>query len=217
MLYLIYGTNATKRHEAKDRLLEKLHLKSEQLVSKSANESSVAELEQLAGGSSLFDEKLCVSFEYPFLNESFGEMLLNFAEQLAQSENIIFVIERELPKDIVKNFEKAGAELFLCDEPKEAKKAAFNIFSITNAFSARDKKGTWLLYREAIQNEEAPEAITGILFWSIKNMMSKKYFSKWSEAELVQTSRELVRIVHEAHNGLFDLEEELERFLLKSI
>ncbi len=217
MLYLIYGTSATKRHEARARILASLNLSAEKIILKNSSESTVAELEQVAGGASLFDDQLVLAFEYPFLNESFGQTLLDFAPQLAASENIIFVIERELTKDIVKSFEKSGAQVVLCDEAKEAKKKDFNIFSITNAFSARDKKGTWLFYREAILNEEAPEAIIGILFWSIKNMFSKRMFLKWNEAELKNASRELVRIVHEAHNGKFEIEEELERFILKSI
>lgn len=217
MLYFIYGTSATRRHDARDALLKKNNLTHDRLVTKQARESSVAELEHVAGGASLFDEQLVVVFEYPFLDESFGELLLAHAHALVESRNHIFVVEREVTKDIVRSFEKAGAELFECNEPKEAKQKAFNIFSITNAFSARDKKETWLKYREAIAAEESPEAITGILFWSVKNMISKKYFSKWKREELEQVSRELVKLVHQAHAGAFDFEEELERFLLKRI
>lgn len=217
MLYLIYGTSAAKRHQARQDLFLKIGITSGDVVSKSAHESSIAELEQIAGGSSLFENTMYLSLEYPFLNESFGETVLDFAPRLVQSVNTVFVIERELTKDIIKSFEKSGATIILCDEPKEAKKKEFNIFSITNAFSAKDKKGTWLLYREAILHEEAPEAIIGILFWAIKDMIIKKRFSVWKKNELDQASRELVRIVHGAHNGLFDIEEELERFVLSKI
>jgi len=217
MLYLIYGTSVAKRHEARDQLLEKLKIEKASVVSKSGNESSLAELEQVAGGSSLFDSQIVLGLEYPFLNESFGEQLLDFAPRLVASPNIVFIMERELVKDVVKSLEKSGAQIILCDEPKEAKKKEFNIFSITDAFAMKDKKGTWLLYREALLHEEAPEAIVGVLFWSVKNMFSKNRFSKWKKEELEHASRELVRIVHEAHNGLFDIEEELERFILKSI
>ncbi len=217
MLYFIYGTSAARRHDTRDALLKKNNLTQDRLVTKQARESSVAELEHVAGGASLFDEQLVVAFEYPFLDESFGELLLAHAPALADSRNHIFVIEREVTKDIVRAFEKAGAELFECNEPKEAKQKTFNIFAITNAFSARDKKETWLKYREAIVADESPEAIAGILFWSVKNMISKKYFSKWKREELEQVSRELVQLVHQAHAGRFDFEEELERFLLKRI
>lgn len=216
MLYLIYGTSAVKRHETRDELFKKNQIKHADVISKAAHESSVAELEQLSGAS-LFGEKLNVSFEYPFLNEVFGGALLARSKELVDSPNSIFVIERELTKDIVKAFEKSGAHIFLCDEPKEAKKKMFNVFSITDAFAARDKKGAWLLYREAVEGGESPEAVVGILFWMIKSLLSKKRFFKWKQEELEHASRELVRIVHEAHNGLFDLEEELERFLLKTV
>ncbi len=217
MLYLIYGTSAEKRHEARDQLLKKLGIENADVISKSASESSIAELEQISGGSSLFDDTLSLAFEYPFLNESFGEILLDFAPRLAESSNTIFIMERELTKDIVKSLEKSGAQIILCDEPKEAKKKEFNIFALTDAFSAKDKKGTWLLYREAIFHEQAPEAIIGVLFWAVKNMFTKNRLSAWKKGELENASRELVRIVHGAHNGLFDIEEELERFILKVI
>ncbi len=217
MLYLIYGTSAIKRHDTRDQLYKKLGVSPADVISKFGNESSRAELEQVAGGSSLFDNQISLSLEYPFLNESFGEIVLDFAPQLATSSNSIFIIERELTKDIVRSLEKSGAQVFLCDEPKDAKKKEFNIFSLTDAFSAKDKKGTWLLYREAIQNEQAPEAIIGVLFWAVKNMFTKNRFSAWKKNELENASRELVRIVHGAHNGQFEIEEELERFILKNI
>lgn len=217
MLYLIYGTSATKRHQTRQDLFVKLGIAPSSVVSKSANESSRVELEQVAGGSSLFDEQISLSLEYPFSQELFGEMVLDFAPQLTASGNSIFIIERELTRDIVRSLEKSGAQVFLCDEPKESKKKEFNIFSLTDAFSAKDKKGTWLLYREAILHEQAPEAIIGVLFWAVKNMFVKNKFSAWKKTELEQASRELVRIVHGAHNGLFDIEEELERFVLKGI
>jgi DNA polymerase III delta subunit len=217
MLYLIYGTSAIKRQEAKLAILKKKSIKPEEVISRSGNEFSRAELEQVSGGTSLFGDRITLSLEFPSLDEKFYDELVAVMSELVASENIIFVIERELAKDVVKAYEKGGAEVVLCDEPKAIKKNDFNLFSITDPFSMRDKKGTWLLYRDAIQAEQAPEAIIGILFWAVKNMMLKKRFAKWSVSELEAASRELVRIVHQAHAGMFEIEEELERFILKFV
>ena len=235
MLYLIYGTNTSLRHEAKEKLLKKYSSDDTVVVSKTASELSSALLEQVAGGGSLFNERIVLVLEYPFETTESGELLSTFFEMFASSSNIVIVIERELKKDIVKQFEKVDAEILVCDEVKKATQKEFNVFSLTDAFQDRDKKSLWLLYREAIETEHAPEEIIGILFWSVKNMLllvdtkgsaglspfvagkARKGLSKWDKNTLENASRELVRIVNEGHGGLIDIEEELERFVLKTV
>ena len=46
---------------------------------------------------------------------------------------------------------------------------------------------------------------------------SRAGLTHWKEAELVEASRALLAIMHGAHSGLFEGEEELERFLIKTV
>jgi hypothetical protein len=233
MIHLIYGTSAPKRQDARERVLKEHSGKNVSVMVRGANEIDRALLEQVGGGASLFDDKIVLVLEYPFDGETAGELLLETLPQLEASENTIIVLERELAKDVVRMFEKAGAEVGFFDEAKQAKKQGFNVFSITDSFIEKDKKETWLLYREAIGYEHAPEEIIGVLFWALKNMLllsgtqgssglspfvaskARRGLSKWKKEELENASRELVRIVHGAHSGLFEIEEAVERFILK--
>jgi DNA polymerase III delta subunit len=233
MLTLIYGTDARKRHQAREQLLEKNP--GVTFGVRTTTDARLADLELIADGASLFDEKLGMILEYPFDNENFGEDLIGYLPRLVASTNTIIVLERELVKDIVRSFEKAGADVVLCDEPKTLAKKEFNIFSLTDAFMSRDKKAMWLLYREAVIREHAPEEIIGILFWAIKNMLllsgttgsgglspfvvtkARSGLTHWKESELAEASRALLHITYGAHSGMFEGEEELERFLIRTV
>lgn len=215
MLYLIYGTDTEKRQASREKLLAEFA--NAQVIIRNADDITMGEVEQIAGGMSLFNDRLLLLLESPFDNVSFSDSFIEYLDTLVLSHNVVIVYERELAKDIVTTFQKVGATVIAHVEAKKTAKQNFNIFSITDAFTARDKKGTWLLYREALLHEQAPEAIIGVVFWAIKNMVTKKRFSSWKKNELENASRELVRVVHGAHSGLFDIEEELERFILKYI
>ena len=133
----------------------------------------------------------------------------------------------------MKQYERVGAEIILCDEPKKVAKKEWNVFAITDAFTMRDKKTTWLLYREAMALEHAPEEIVGVLFWAVKNMLllastkgaaglspfvadkARRGLSKWKQSELEDISRSLVEIMNEAHMGLVEIEEGIEELILK--
>jgi uridylate kinase len=92
MLYLIYGTSAIKRQEAKLAILKKKSIKPEEVISRSGNEFSRAELEQVSGGTSLFGDRITFSLEFPSLDEKFYDELVAVMPELVASENIIFVM-----------------------------------------------------------------------------------------------------------------------------
>jgi DNA polymerase III delta subunit len=233
MLYLIYGTDTNKRQIAREELLAQ-YAQAEILV-RNSDDITMGEVEQVAGGMSLFNEKLLLLIESPFDNVAFSELLMEQLETLVSSNNVFVIYERELAKDIVKTFEKVGADIKLFDEVKKTGRPEFNIFSITDAFTARDKKGTWLLYREAMAHEHAPEEIVGVLFWAVKNMLlvegnsgaaglspfvatkARRGLTAWKPEELRSASRSLVSLMHDAHSGRIELEEGCEAFLIHAL
>ena len=237
MLSLIYGTNASARHDARARIFEKFRGEGTSFIVRTGNELNKAEIEQFALGSSLFGERYVVSLEYPSEREDFMNDILENFSMLVDSPNTFIIIEREMTKDIVDSFKESGADIVKCDEVKNAKPQDFSIFSLTDAFLDRDKKKAWLLYREAREHEHDPNEIAGVLFWAIKNMMilqgenvrgdgglspfvAKKVraaLPKWRTGEVQAISRELIKLVHQGKSGQGDLDEALEQFIIEKL
>lgn len=126
----------------------------------------------------------------------------------------VFLEEKLLAID-EKKYEKYGViENFASLVGKQAQK--MNVFNIAEAFSRKDKIGTWILYREAISKGVSPEEISGIIFWKVKTMIlnGTKIFSV---SELNKMSSELVSIYHKAHRGECDFVISLEQFILLTL
>ncbi len=238
MLTVIYGTNASARHDSKEALLKKKLKEGTTLVVRTGSDLSITEVEQLAEGGSLFGDNFIVVLEYPSEQELFFDSLLSYIDVLVSSPTLFILTEREIIKDILQKYIKGGAEIVECQElKKNTTKKDFNIFSLTDAFIERNKKESWLLYRQAIEANHEPEEIGGILFWAIKNMLlvstsssvketglnpfvaqkSVAALKKWKKNELENVSRKLVEITHESRNGKLVYEEALEAYILTSL
>ena len=134
---------------------------------------------------------------------------------LKDSETIFILLEDKLLTAEAKKYKKfATIEDFSVEEIKKNQKT--NIFGIADAYSKKDKIGTWVLYREAILQGTLPEEISGIIFWKIKTMIltGTRIFSR---DELKNRSSELVSIYHMAHKGECDFVIGLEQFILSSL
>lgn len=155
--------------------------------------------------------------------------------EMAASDTVFVVIEESLSKAQSDEVKEHANEYKAVDLPK-GRDEHFNIFQITDAFGARDKKSTWVLLQKALRSTISAEEILNILIWQAKNLLiaekstsaatsglapfvyekSKRYSRNFKEEELKDISRALVRMFHESHLGL-DVGPNLERFLLKSL
>ena len=116
-----------------------------------------------------------------------------------------------------------------------------DFFEFTDALGARDKKGLWQLYQDALKEEVPSEEVHGILFWQIKALLSalkcrdageaglnpfvynkaktyaKNYGKNVEEADkkLKEMSTKLFEMYHEAHRGKTDFAIALEKFILE--
>lgn len=136
-------------------------------------------------------------------------------ELLKESETVFIFKEDKLLATDQKKYKKYG-DIKIFESKKKVEKEKFNVFQITDAYASRDKINAWTLYRKGIEAGVEPEAIAGILFWKIKNMMlsSAKIFNK---DELKYNSSSIISIYHKAHRGEVDLSIGLEQFILNSL
>ncbi len=111
----------------------------------------------------------------------------------------------------------------------------FNIFILTDALGARDKKRAWILYQQALSAGLSAEEIFFKVVWQVKSMLiasrtksveetdmktfpyskAKGYLKNFSISELTNLSESLVIGYHKARRGIGEVETLVEKILLK--
>lgn len=111
----------------------------------------------------------------------------------------------------------------------------FNIFTLTDALGARNKKEAWTLYQKALVAGVSADEIFFKIFWQVKSMLlasktksvgetdmkpfpynkAKGYAKNYSQEELENLSESLVEGFLLARGGEGEIETLLEKLLLK--
>lgn len=196
-------------------------------------------LKTLSMGSGLFGDSYIVLLTGVLENPLWQDIALAELPLLASTSHTIIFNEQSTLKPIQKIFEKNKAEIISLEKVEKKEKSSPSVFAISDAFGARDRKTSWLLYRSAAERNVAPEEIHGIIFWIVKAMLlshkdqglapsdtklnpfvykkARTFSSHFKKDELEGMARELVGIYHRAHMGETDFESALELFLLKTL
>ncbi|MCA9351588.1 hypothetical protein KC929_02315, partial [Patescibacteria group bacterium] len=152
MLYLLHGiSDKRKAHIAK---LAKEYDTTPQHVHDNdlSDEISLTDLVQVQTG--LFGD-----VEVYVIHDLARDLdLKNLLPGFAESDNVFIFSEDTVTKPITKAFEKVSATIEDFGKEVKEKTESFNMFSLTDALGARDRKQLWLLFREAIENG-SPEEI----------------------------------------------------------
>ncbi len=209
MIYILSGNDFKKRKAYLDKLAE-----GRNVTRLFASDVSSSAIMSLAQDENLFGEK-----SIAIIDGAFKEAEIDFSKDelatLKNSETIFTFLEDKLLAATEKKYTKlATIEKF--EEKKIITAPKPNTFAIANSFGNRDKIGTWVLYLEAVESGAEPEAISGMLFWKIKNMLiagSKNF----TEAELKNQSKKIVSLYHDAHLGELDFTIGLEQFILSNL
>jgi len=227
MLFFLYGDNKdrarAKAHELMDTLAKKRP--EAELFKLEVDNFSSAQIEELVGGQGLFSNKYIVFLDGLFENVEIKEQVLKFYKEIGSSENVFIWLESKVDKPTLIKIEKVAKKVQKFESKGETERKFstdagqflsikdFNIFDLANALARKDKKGLWILYREAIERNYPPEEINGILFWKVKDLLVKqsRYFKT---SELKDLARKFVETYHNAHRGKHDFEIALERLIL---
>ncbi len=139
--------------------------------------------------------------------ESFSTLVPHCAE----SEASIVMIEGVLDAANRRLLEKHGAHLSQHDVPKERVERAD--FSLAQSFADKKRAAAWVAYQKALLAGTAPEALHGMVFWKLKQIINgNTHRNKESVRQLLPDMAELPLIARE--RGV-ELEYALERFLLE--
>ncbi|MFA6536444.1 MAG: hypothetical protein WC250_01925 [Candidatus Paceibacterota bacterium] len=227
MLLFLYGENKDKAREKARELMESLAKKRPEasLFKLETDGFDLAKLEELVLGQGLFSNKYIVFLDSLFEDAEIKEQVLKFYKEIGASENAFIWLEGKVDKATLTKLEKVAEKVqkFESGEGKARKFGLgggqavslndFNIFDLASVLARRDRRQLWLLYREAISKDFPPEEICGILFWKLKDLLTKGN-SSFEKAEIKKMAEKLVSIYHDAHRGKLDFEISLEKFVL---
>jgi DNA polymerase III delta subunit len=249
MIILIHGNDEIKSRAKYNTLAESLLAKNPEasLFKLSAENFSSETIEELTKGQGLFYKKFIIGCDN-LLSSLAGEkkeseerrgQVKNFIEAIAESENVFILLENNLEeKDLTVLKKLASKEQVFSKKEVPVRLygsvSGFNIFSITDAFTARNKNRAWALYQEALMMGVSAEEILWKLIWSVNNLLlvkntkdvsrlkmkpypltkAKNAAKTFSNEELKNLSASFLGLYHQTFIGTDEFEFGLERILL---
>ena len=216
MIYLLHGTDTKRSRKKLHTLLDSMFTKKPdasfvRVEQENFDESRISEF---VGSQVLFTNKYIIFFDNLFIDKNAKQVLLKNLKEVSESQNIFIFLEEKLNKTELNKFEKYAEKIQFFQLGNPVSKSKFDIFSLANALSRRDKKNLWVLYQKAKMQNIADEQIHGILFWKIKDTILASRKSLYSKEELKKLSNSLVSIYHDTRRGIHELDNALERFIL---
>jgi len=230
MLEVFFGNDAVKvRREAFARI-ETFTNQQIETVDKDNYQSGM--IVDLVFGQSLFGDQNIYLLDTPSsLGDYWEEVVVNLASMQA-STSVFIVIENNLlagPKKILTKYADSVNEF------KANKLERFNNFALADALASKDKKSLWILFNTAKSEGISLEEMIGILWWQLKTLRlvatskneaetelkpfvyskAKRSLVKFKTGELENLSRSLLSLSHDSRLGMFDLDQALERWILK--
>ncbi len=238
MLTVLLGQDVNKRLEKQNELISRFQNKNYEIIEMTDASFDFLLLKEIAGSAGLFGgQKACL---IKGLEED-KEKLEEFFEDIKviSDSNTEFVLSvSKLTAPYVKKIEKAEARIVETgDTKKEKTYEAFNVFNLTDAFSARNRSQTWALYRSAIDAGLDPRELAGKFFWATKTMIvsknsgnakesglhefvykkAKSNAGNFKDGELEKISYELTKVFHDSMIESYDLEVALEALVLRML
>lgn len=213
MIYLFSGDDTKNKNLAYEKFIKSIPASTERFFV-SRNEFNPTQLESLYFGSSLFSVLSATAFHNIFEYEETRDFVLEKLSLMGESANSFVFLEGKLNKPILDAFKKSKGEINIFELPKE-KKEKFDNFLVANAFGQRDKLNLWIYFRQAVDKGVVMEELIGVLFWKIKDMIIKKDFRKFSQADLKKSVTRLSYLLPQARKDGLDAESAFEQFLLE--
>ncbi len=237
MLYIFCGNQNQSLNKARG-LVDSLRTKRPDATYIEVNSDNWSDsvIEENIGGQGLFSSKYIIFLNRVGDKKEILEKVTESLDTMKESDNIFILHEGKVDAETKRLFEKkADKAIFIDEKEKNDTKKDFNIFSLADAIGSRDNIKAWSIYREAVRNGLELESVLGTMFWQVKSMIlsfeassaseaglnpfvyskAKRTVNNYKKEELNSMSVELLKIYHEGHRGVIDLELGIERFLLQ--
>ncbi len=218
MVYVVFGTEDRKKVLAKHK---------DSVASFLDHNEPNFNLYQYTNSVSLFGQTHIYQF-VGIITDGGMEALVENGEAMVSSPNIFILQESDITEPRRKKLEAIGFNI--SKNTTNTKKFSNEIFALSDAIYARDKKVSWVVYQN-LSEKFAVEEIHGTVLWAIKMMRvyphadvlyikpfvasnANRASKKYTPTEIDNMHRQLVHMYHDAHNGKIDFNISLESWLL---
>ncbi len=233
MLYVFYGSDQKTSGKKVSATIEKLKEKRPnanffRIESKEIQPGRLTELSKSVG---LFENKHIVFLSFPLEIEEKKEIFLASVEEMQDSESVFIVLEGEIDKKIVTLLEKSSEKIL---ESQAGKEKGDKNFAFGDALVGKDKKNSWLLFRDMVDHGASAEELQAMIWWNYKTLKiakdtenakesglhpfvfqkMKRASSKFTEKEISEKLQTLVDIYYKGHSGDKDMILLLEKMIL---
>lgn len=233
MLSLYYGNDIVGSRKAALSAVDKIVTdKTVRLHKIEGGQFSVGLLSDMLGATSLFGGTELYIIDTPSENGEFYNELTKSLSEMADSVNYFIVLEGALLAPERKKFEKFVSTI---EEFKKTAEMPFNVWALADALSSRDKKSLWVLLMDAKRAGLSAEEIIGTLWWQLKSLRlaaltasaaeagmkdfpynkAKRALRNFKDGELEILSASLLKVYHDGHGGVRDIDEGLEEWVLR--
>ncbi|MDP2650092.1 MAG: hypothetical protein Q8P16_00835 [bacterium] len=235
MLHVYYGTDTDKARAKVRATVDALLAKNPDALHFRITEDAFTEydFDELTQSQALFKNEYIAVFENILASEYADALLENLAA-LKESKHLFFVLEGALAAPVRKKLERHAEGMR--EFAKKGKKAEkFNVFTVTDALGARDRRALWVLFQKAKREGATDEEMHGILFWMVKSMRiassarsayeagmkeypfskAKRFLRNYDEHTLAAHVAALATMPQEARRKNVPLAVYLERFILE--
>jgi len=165
MFAIIVGSDKNFRHSAYTETVAKVS--GGEVIVLDDTMSVLADMEQYMYPS-LFETLAPVVHAKYVLGMNTELFTIDFAKKLAASPTLFIFEEIALGAPVL-TLAKKHATAVHAGEKVVAKKKESDIFAVTNALTAKDKKSRWLAFHASLAHHPI-EAIMGILYWKVRDM-----------------------------------------------
>ncbi len=236
MLYVFHGSDRAGSHKKARSLISSLIARRPDAAFEQINADnwSLDLLQSHLGGQGLFSQKYIIFLDRVSENELAIEIIPEYLEALKESSNIFIMLEGKVKADLSKGIEKHAEKVVISERSESFQKPGAEVFALADAVGSKNAYKSWSLYREVIDAGIETENIIGTLFWQLKCIAvaseatsaketdlnpfvfskSKRFSSNFSKHELGALTTDLVRMYHNGHRGILNMELELEKTLL---
>lgn len=246
MIILIHGNDEIKSRVKYNALAQSLLVKNPEasLFKLTTENFKIETLEELVKGRGLFYQKFIIQVDNLLSSgfadaENLGEMG-EWSKPMAESDNVFILLENKIDGKVLEELKKLATKEqefskgIVVTERLYGGVPGFNIFSITDAFTARNKNRAWALYHEAMMMGISAEEIFWKLIWSVNNLLlvkntkdlatlkmkpypltkAKVAAKTFSNEELKTLSASFLNLYHYTYLGTDEFEFGLEKILL---
>jgi len=220
MLYIFYGTNEIEASDRARALISGLQKKAPDAELVRITESEVNAGNQSVDIDGLLSTQGLFKQNYILFLDTIDSVILGFSDiqlkAMKQSEHICVVLMGKLLAKDKKVVEKFADKITEYKKDKSPT-SSFTVFKVADALKSRSKPKLWQALAEARLNGSEGEALTGMLFWAVKDMLNKNQFRTYTEAELKNLVIILAALPHKARRDAVSIHNALEKFALNTI